>query len=131
LLHLHLLSFPTRRSSDLAAFLAHPNWKEVLKGTFLPSFTVDSSSLAILVAILGTTISPYLFFWQANHEVEEEIAQGRTKLRQRKGATDAELKDAAWDVDAGMLLSNVVMYFIIFATAATLHQSGQTTVNSA
>jgi NRAMP (natural resistance-associated macrophage protein)-like metal ion transporter len=114
-----------------AAFLAHPNWGEVLKGTFVPSLRLDSSSIAILVAILGTTISPYLFFWQANHEVDDEIAHGKKELSQRKGATNVELKDAAWDVNAGMLLSNVVMYFIIFATAATLHQSGKTEVESA
>jgi NRAMP (natural resistance-associated macrophage protein)-like metal ion transporter len=114
-----------------AALLAHPDWGAVLKGTIVPSIRFDSSSLAVFVAILGTTISPYLFFWQANHEVEEQIAQGRKKLSQRKGATKSELKDAALDVNAGMLLSNVVMYFIIFATAATLHESGKTEVSSA
>jgi NRAMP (natural resistance-associated macrophage protein)-like metal ion transporter len=114
-----------------AALLAHPNWGQVIRGTLVPSISFDSSSLAVLVAILGTTISPYLFFWQANQEVEEQIAQGLTKERQRRGATDAELKDAVWDVNAGMLLSNVVMYFIIFASSATLHESGKTELESA
>lgn len=114
-----------------AAFLAKPDWSEVLLKTFSPSIQFDNAFLMILVAILGTTISPYLFFWQANQEVEEEIAKGRTHLSQRKGATKAELSHARWDVIIGMLLSNIVMYFIILATAATLHQAGRTDINSA
>jgi Mn2+/Fe2+ NRAMP family transporter len=77
-------------------------------------------SLSVLVGILGTTISPYLFFWQAAQEVEEERAQGRN-LAPRKGATNAELKRARIDVVTGMLASNFIMYFIILTTAATLH----------
>jgi Mn2+/Fe2+ NRAMP family transporter len=84
-----------------------------------------------LVVILGTTISPYLFFWQASQEVEEEISRGRKRLWQRQGTTDDELKYAFWDVNTGMLFSNLVMYFIILATAATLHQAGRTDINSA
>jgi Mn2+/Fe2+ NRAMP family transporter len=114
-----------------SALFARPEWGEVLKGTFLPTFSLDSTFLAMLVAILGTTISPYLFFWQADQEVEEEIARGRKKLWQRQGSTNAELKYAAWDVNTGMLLSNVVMYFIILATAATLHRAGQTEIETA
>jgi Mn2+/Fe2+ NRAMP family transporter len=114
-----------------AAFLARPNWHEVALGTLIPSFHLDSDSISILVAILGTTISPYLFFWQANQEVEEEIADGKKQLAQRKGASESELKYAAWDVNVGMLLSNVVMYFIILATAATLHTSGKTEIETA
>src|SRR5437773_985899 len=93
-----------------AAFFAGPDWHGVLKGTLFPSLRFDNSFFMMFVAILGTTISPYLFFWQANQEVEEEMAHGSKKLRQRKGATDGELKDAAWDVNIGMFLSNVVMY---------------------
>jgi NRAMP (natural resistance-associated macrophage protein)-like metal ion transporter len=114
--------------SDL---LARPEWGKALRGTLLPTFSLDSNFLAILVAILGTTISPYLFFWQANQEVEEEIARGRKKLWQRQGSTDAELKYAAWDVNTGMLLSNVVMYFIILATASTLHRAAKTEIETA
>jgi NRAMP (natural resistance-associated macrophage protein)-like metal ion transporter len=114
-----------------AAFLARPNWHEVARGTLIPSFHLDSDSISILVAILGTTISPYLFFWQASQEVEEEIAEGKQHLSERKGANDSELKYAAWDVNVGMLLSNVVMYFIILATAATLHASGKTEIATA
>lgn len=114
-----------------AAILAKPDPGAVLRGTFLPVVRLDGQFLATMVALLGTTISPYLFFWQANQEVEEEIAKGRKRVRDRRGATDAELRHASWDIAAGMLLSNVVMYFIILGTAATLHQSGKTDVNSA
>src|SRR5205814_3984575 len=108
------------------AFLAKPDLGEVLRGTFLPVVHCDSEFLAVLVAILGTTISPYLFFWQASQEVEEEICRGRRWLYQRRSATAAELRCAAWDVNVGMFLSNLVMYFIILATAATLHRTCRT-----
>jgi len=114
-----------------SAFFARPNIVEVLKGTFIPTFSFDTTFLSTLVAILGTTISPYLFFWQASQEVEEEISMGRRTLKARRGATDAELKYAAWDVNTGMLFSNVVMYFIILATAATLFKAGKTDIQSA
>jgi NRAMP (natural resistance-associated macrophage protein)-like metal ion transporter len=114
-----------------SALLARPDWEKALKGTFVPTLNLDSHFLAMIVAILGTTISPYLFFWQANQEVEEEIARGRIKLWQRQGSTDAELKYAAWDVNLGMFLSNVVMYFIILASASTLYQTGQAEIETA
>jgi NRAMP (natural resistance-associated macrophage protein)-like metal ion transporter len=116
-----------------SAFFAHPHWREVVKGTLLPTLTFDRPFLIVLVGILGTTITPYLFFWQADSEVEEEISMGRRTLPERSGATSAELKDAEWDVATGMLLSNVVMYFIILATASTLFKGGgsATTIQSA
>lgn len=114
-----------------SAFFAKPNWAEVLKRTLIPTISFNAQFLSTLVAILGTTISPYLFFWQANQEVEEEISMGRRTLAQRQGATDAEMKYAAWDVNIGMLFSNVVMYFIILATAATLFKAGKTNIQSA
>jgi len=114
-----------------AAFFAHPSAVEVLRGTFLPHIRWDPQSLTMLVAILGTTISPYMFFWQANQEVEEDIALGRRYYWQRKGTTDAELTYAAWDVNVGMLFSNVVAYFIILCTAATLFTAGQTHIGTA
>ncbi len=114
-----------------AAFFAKPNATEVLRATLIPTFHFDAQFLSTLVAILGTTISPYLFFWQASQEVEEEISMGRRTLQQREGATDRELTYAAWDVNTGMLFSNVVMYFIILATAATLFKAGKTNIQSA
>jgi NRAMP (natural resistance-associated macrophage protein)-like metal ion transporter len=114
-----------------AAFFARPDFAEVLRDTLLPAVRFDGEFLSMLVAILGTTISPYLFFWQASQEVEEEVLQGRKWPRQRRGATPDELRDAAWDVNIGMFLSNLVMYFIILATAATLHRAGWTHLRSA
>jgi NRAMP (natural resistance-associated macrophage protein)-like metal ion transporter len=114
-----------------AALLSKPNWSEVLHATFVPSVQLNAAFLATVVAILGTTISPYLFFWQADQEVEEQISMGRRRLWQRRGATNAEMRYAWWDVNIGMFFSNVVMYFIILATGATLFQSGQTTIQSA
>ncbi len=114
-----------------SAFFAHPDLGLVLHGTFVPTLSFDPTFLATLVAILGTTISPYLFFWQASQEVEEEVELGRHRLWQRRGATDSELKYRAWDINTGMALSNGVMYFIILATAATLFATGQTQVQSA
>ncbi len=114
-----------------SALFAKPNLIDVLKATFIPRLSFDPSFLATLVAIFGTTISPYLFFWQADQEVEEEISFGRKTLAQRRGASEAEIKYAKWDVRLGMLLSNVVMYFVILATAATLFTSGHTNIQSA
>lgn len=114
-----------------AAFLARPNWREVLIATFVPQLSLDSTYLITLVAILGTTISPYLFFWQASEEVEEEITMGRNTLRERKGATYEELRNATLDTDVGMLICNLVFYFVIVASAATLHASGKTNIQTA
>jgi NRAMP (natural resistance-associated macrophage protein)-like metal ion transporter len=114
-----------------AAFFAHPDFRAVLHGTFVPEFRSDSQYLSVLLAIFGTTISPYLFFWQSSQEVEEQVASGRKFLRQRKGATGHELKDAALDVNVGMLFSNLVMYFIILASAATLFKAGRPDIQSA
>lgn len=115
----------------LTAFLAHPDWGAVLRATVVPHVEWSNGFLAILVGILGTTISPYLFFWQAAQEVEEDRAAGRRTVRQRRGATDAELRRARTDVVTGMFFSNLVMYFIILTTAATLHAGGQTTIATA
>jgi NRAMP (natural resistance-associated macrophage protein)-like metal ion transporter len=114
-----------------AAFLARPHWGEVLYNTFVPHVTFDGGYLLTVVAILGTTISPYLFFWQASEEVEEEVQMGRTTLAEREGATHEELKHASLDTFVGMLFCNVVFYFVILASAATLHAHGQTDVQSA
>src|SRR5689334_22558416 len=115
----------------IAAFLAHPDWKAVLYSTFIPQIEWSSKYLATFVGILGTTFSPYLFFWQASEEVEEERKIGRTTVGQRKGATAEELRKSRTDVLTGMFFSNVVMYFIILTTAATLHVHGQSEIQTA
>ena len=112
------------------AFLVKIDWPATLRATFLPHITLTRDFMTVLVGILGTTISPYLFFWQASQEVEVERAQGRS-LKQRKGATDVELVNSRNDVVIGMLYSNLIMYFIILTTAATLHVHGDTNVTSA
>jgi NRAMP (natural resistance-associated macrophage protein)-like metal ion transporter len=114
----------------VASFYAHVDWRRALAVTFVPHLEWSRGFLAVLVAILGTTISPYLFFWQAAEEVEEERAKGRT-LPQSKGATARELRVARADTIGGMFLSNFIMYFIILTTAATLHAHGQTDVTTA
>jgi NRAMP (natural resistance-associated macrophage protein)-like metal ion transporter len=115
----------------LASFYAHADWKRALAATFVPHLEWSRGFLAVVVAILGTTISPYLFFWQAAEEVEEERAKGRKTLAQRKGSTARELRGARSDTIAGMFFSNFIMYFIIMTTAATLHANGQTSIATA
>jgi len=114
-----------------AAFLAKPNWREVISATFVPRLSFDKTYLTTLVAILGTTISPYLFFWQASQEVEEEIRNGRQTIEERQGATYAELRNAVLDTDVGMFICNLVFFFVIVAAAATLHTHGKTNIQSA
>ena len=114
-----------------AALYARPDPWEVLRGTFVPTLSFDTRFMTTLVAILGTTISPYLFFWQASQEVEEEISMGRRTLKARQGATETELRYASVDVTTGMFFSNAVMYFIMLATAGTLFTAGKTDIQSA
>jgi NRAMP (natural resistance-associated macrophage protein)-like metal ion transporter len=110
-----------------SSFCSRPDMYAVFKGTFIPTIHLDALFLATLVGLLGTTISPYLFFWQASQEVEEKKALRRTGLWRRRDCSDDELSYAAWDVNIGMLFSNVVMYFIILASAATLFHAEKPT----
>jgi NRAMP (natural resistance-associated macrophage protein)-like metal ion transporter len=114
-----------------AALFAKPDIVKVLAGSLIPTIRFDPAYIGIVVALLGTTISPYLFFWQASQEVEEQISIGRRHLRQRQGASRFELKYALWDTMAGMVFSEIVAYFIILATGATLFVAGKTDVASA
>jgi len=112
----------------LDVFLVHPSLGETLRATIVPTISLDHEYLATLVAILGTTISPYLFFWQTSLEVEEERSAGRRTREERRGASPFELRIATIDVTVGMFVSNLVMYFIILATALTLHANGTTNI---
>jgi Mn2+/Fe2+ NRAMP family transporter len=114
-----------------AAILAKPDLYEVIKGTFVPAIRFDQQFLSLLVAVIGTTLSAYLYTWQSNQEVEEEIAMGRRRLVDRKGATNKELRDTRTDVIAGMFFSNVVMYFIVLSTASTLFKTGPRDISTA
>jgi len=115
----------------ITAFLSHPDWRAVLRSTLVPHVQWSSAYIATFVGILGTTISPYLFFWGASQEVEEERKKGRQTIAEREGATDEELRKSRTDVITGMFFSNLVMYFIILTTAATLHAHGKTTIDTA
>jgi NRAMP (natural resistance-associated macrophage protein)-like metal ion transporter len=116
----------------LSSILAHLNWGDVLRHAYTPSLRFDKESLILICAILGTTISPYLFFWQTSQEVEEQILQGKTTLRQRQVATpDADIKSMRIDVWSGMFLSNLVMFFIIAACGGVLYAHGITNITSA
>src|SRR5438270_7644776 len=114
-----------------AAFLAKPSLGEVLRGTFVPHLRFDAHSLSMLVAIVGTTLSAYLYSWQSNEEVEEDIFLGRRRLIDRKGSRKGELKHSARDVGAGVAFASLVTYFIMLSTAATLFQTGRTEINTA
>ena len=110
----------------LTALAAHPHWTDVLRATVVPSVPSTRAGWATLVAILGTTISPYLFFWQASLEVEEEKARGRYEVEDRRGAAQGEIVGRKLDVGVGTFFSNAAMYFIILTTALTLHRRGIT-----
>ncbi len=114
----------------IAAFYLRPNWGEVAHATFIPSFPRSHTGWQTLVAILGTTISPYLFFWQASQEVEEEKAKGRRRLDDRIGATPREIRDRKLDVGVGTCFSNLVMFFIILTTWLALNRHGVTNVET-
>jgi len=114
----------------ITAFLVGPDWLAVLHDTFVPSWPKGHAAWATLVAILGTTISPYLFYWQASQEVEEEKAMGRRMVRERERATGPEIANRKLDVGVGTFFSNFVMYFIILTAALTLHRNGITDVET-
>lgn len=114
----------------ITAFLVGPDWREVAHATFVPSWPKGHDGWATLVAIFGTTISPYLFYWQSSQEVEEDKAKGRRMLRQRQGATGKEIINRKLDVGTGTFFSNFVMYFIILTAALTLHKNGNTNIET-
>jgi NRAMP (natural resistance-associated macrophage protein)-like metal ion transporter len=115
----------------VTAFIVHPRWGDVLTHLFVPHVQLSKGWITTAMGVLGTTITPYLFFWQSALEVEEEKAQGRKTVRERRGATDEEIADAHFDVNVGMLFSNLVMFFIIVTTALTLFAHGNTNIQSA
>lgn len=112
------------------AFLVHPNWHDVAKATFVPTLPKGQQVWEAIVAVLGTTISPYLFFWQSSQEVEEAKAKGQFRIPRRIGAIKTRLVDRMMDVGAGTFLSNLIMFFIILTAALTLHRQGTTDIES-
>lgn len=115
----------------LSAIMAHPDWQNVAKYAIIPHITFSKNQILLICAVLGTTITPYLFFWQTNQEIEEEIAVGKTTIKSRQGSSQTEIKKMRIDVWTGMFLSNVVMFFIIAACASVLFKHGITNINTA
>jgi len=111
-----------------AGFMAHPDWLEVLKNAFVPTMRFNANYVFALIAIFGTTITPYLFFWQASEEVEENKL---LKLKWTKRLTHIRVREMRTDVGAGMLLANIVFFFIILTTAQVLFKNGITNIGSA
>jgi Mn2+/Fe2+ NRAMP family transporter len=114
-----------------SAVLAKPELIPTLKATFIPTIHLNTAFLTSLVAVMGTTLSTYLYVWEADQQVEEDVSLGRRRLADRIGTTAAELRHAKWDITVGMLFSNLMMYFIILSTAATLFRAGHHDVNTA
>ena len=114
-----------------AAVMARPDLRQVIVGTFVPHVQLSKEFLSLLVAVIGTTLSAYLYTWQSNIEVEEKIADGKQKLSERRGASEGALARSRRDIVLGMAFSNVIMYFIILSTGATLHKAGQTNIENA
>ncbi|MGB9118633.1 NRAMP family divalent metal transporter [Bradyrhizobium sp.] len=113
-------------------FTVHVPWTEVALRTVWPKLTLNFNTAAVIVGVFGTTISPYLFFWQASEEVEDMHAKrGAAPLLQDAAAAPAELRRIRWDTWSGMFVSDLAAYFIILATAVTLHVSGVTDIETA
>ena len=114
------------------AFAVHMDWGQAFSHTLIPSITFTKDQIFLLCGILGTTISPYLFFWQTSQEVEEKILKGEDTIKKRqRDVTPKELKDMRIDVWSGMFFSNLIMFFIIAACAVTLNAHGITNIASA
>lgn len=117
----------------ITAIIIHEPWGKIVHSTFIPSFSFTKGYLLNVVAILGTTISPYLFFWQADEEVEEEIAHHKIKSMGRgtPRVTSHDIRELRLDTFVGMFFSNLVMFFIIVTTASTLNIHGITNIETA
>src|SRR5438105_4321342 len=114
-----------------SAILAKPELLSVIKGTLIPHIQFNREFLSMLVAVIGTTLSAYLYTWQSNQDVEEDISMGRRRLSDRLGTTKEDLHHSARDIAVGMMFSNLVMYFIILSTAATLFKAGRSDISTA
>src|SRR5450756_1110672 len=112
-------------------FTVHVPWGEVALRTVWPKLTLDAEAATVVVGVFGTTISPYLFFWQASEEVEDLHAKHGAALLQNPAAAPAELRRIRWDTWSGMFYSDLAAYFIVLATAVTLHEAGTTDIQTA
>ena len=115
-----------------AAIISRQDWTQVFYSTIIPSISFDRQTLLLIVAILGTTISPYLFFWQASEEAEDRASKDEIDRRRYvQVVSKGELRSMEHDVTIGMIFSNLVMYFIITTVAATLYKAGIYNLESA
>jgi Mn2+/Fe2+ NRAMP family transporter len=112
-------------------FMVHVPWGQVALRTVWPRFSLDAAAATMVVGVFGTTISPYLFFWQASEEVEDMLAGNALPLLRDARPAVAELRRIRWDTWSGMLYSDLTAYFIILATAFTLHVAGVTDITNA
>lgn len=115
----------------ITAFVVHPPWGHVLLNFAIPHLQLSSAWLATVVGVLGTTITPYLFYWQSSLMVEEDKAAGNASVASRRGTDEESIATMHTDVNAGMIYSNVVAFFIIVTTAATLNAHGMTKIATA
>ncbi len=115
----------------ISTILAKPDWMVLLKAGVIPHLEFSRNEMLLICAILGTTISPYLFFWQTSQEIEDEVADGQSTLKQRMGSNPKQIKKMRIDVWSGMILSNVVMFFIIAACGSTLFAHGINNIGTA
>lgn len=115
----------------ITAFIINMNWVNIFKDALFPTISFSKKEILMIVGILGTTISPYLFFWQTSQEVEEQISQGKNTIAKRKGTNKQEIQKMRSDVWSGMLFSNMVMFFIIAVCATTLYKNGITNIDTA
>ena len=116
----------------VVAFVVHLNWSDILYHTLVPSLTFSKNQIFLVAAILGTTISPYLFFWQTSQEVEEEIRRGETTVKERRSQiSEPSVRSMRIDVWSGMAFSNLITFFIFAACAGTLYAHGITNIATA
>ena len=115
----------------ITGLIIHMDWSDILRNGIIPHIAFTKEQILLITAILGTTISPYLFFWQTSQEIEEKIYEGKTTVHARRGTNKLEIKKMRTDVWSGMFLSNLVMFFIIAVCANTLFINGITNINTA
>lgn len=115
----------------ITGFMIKMDWSVLFYHAIIPQITFSKEQILLITAILGTTISPYLFFWETSQEVEEEIAEGKTTVHSRRGTNHAEIKKMRADIWTGMFLSNIIMFFIIAVCANTLFANGITNIDTA
>ncbi len=114
-----------------AGIMVGPNWGAVLRASFVPQFEFSGAYLSVVVAIYGAALSPYLLFWQAAQQVEEEYSRGRHSVEERAGATPEEIRDSRIDILSGAVLSRLIAYFVTIATASTLYSAGMRHIRTA